>query len=206
MHQNDAERRAAIDSAFRDESAMLLRWLTAKLGNRDDAQDVLQTVYLRALTFAAENSIENAKALIFRIAAHLAVDELRRRRRHRAHHLGHEDSDAERLLNTQMSEAPSSERHVISREELRVVMKVLDKLPRKAKTAFLMNRVYGNTYSEIAESLGVSVSSVEKYITKALAALQTLRTLRNDLAAKKARYGDVRPSFDFLTFAARRHR
>lgn len=186
MTDKSADQRAAIDRAFRDESAMILRWLTAKLGDKHDAQDVLQSVYLRTLSFAAEHSIDNAKALIFRIAAHLAVDELRRRRRVQTNFHVAAGIDEEDLALSVRSDLPNSEAALIAREELDAVVKALDKLPRNVKTAFLMNRVYGDTYAEIAAELGVSVSSVEKYMIKALATLRKFQRKQSEESAEKA--------------------
>jgi RNA polymerase sigma-70 factor (ECF subfamily) len=44
----------------------------------------------------------------------------------------------------------------------------LEKLPQNARQAFILNRSKGMTYPAIAEQMGVSVSSVEKYILESL--------------------------------------
>lgn len=185
---------------------MLLRWLSGKLNNYDDAQDVLQSVYARAIAFSDANTIENAKALIFRVAARLAIDELRRRRRFIANHHIVSDEEAEDPLAGLSSNAPSIEQAMISREEYEAVMMALDTLPQKARTAFLMNRVYGFTYTEIASRLGVSVSSVEKYMIKALETLRLANPKRMSAESRRARRGEKSATYDFLSFAARRGR
>ncbi len=47
----------------------------------------------------------------------------------------------------------------------------LSELPEKSRTIFLMHRVDGLTYREIAESFEVSVKAIEKQMSKALSLL-----------------------------------
>lgn len=45
---------------------------------------------------------------------------------------------------------------------------MLDGLNGKTREAFLLSQLDGLTYSEIAHKLGVSISSVKKYVAKAV--------------------------------------
>lgn len=167
--------RRALEAAFREESALLHRWLSKRLGNADDAQDVLQSVYLRILSFGADHQIDNPKALIFRTAANLALNEMKRRNRFNVRHIepsGEDETDP--VLNVRC-EAPTVEESLLAREAIEAAAAVVDALPEKARQAFLLNRVEGKTYKEIATALGVSQSSVEKYIIRALSDLRDLQ-------------------------------
>ena len=62
----------------------------------------------------------------------------------------------------------SPEQIVSSREKLARIMRVVDALPEKCRQAFLLHRHSGLSYTQIAAEMGVSVSSVEKYILEAL--------------------------------------
>ena len=52
------------------------------------------------------------------------------------------------------------------------LQKIISSLTEKCRVVFLMNRLDDMTYSQIAESLGVSVKAVEKQMCKALAVLR----------------------------------
>ena len=52
-------------------------------------------------------------------------------------------------------------------ERMRVV---LDRLGRRTRPVFLLHRLYGLSYAQIAQNLGLSVSSIEKHFASALAA------------------------------------
>ena len=54
-------------------------------------------------------------------------------------------------------------------EELEnLINEALDKLPEQIASTFRMNRFEGKTYNEIAVEKGISVKTVEAYMTKAL--------------------------------------
>ena len=55
-----------------------------------------------------------------------------------------------------------------ARQKLDAINRAVDELPFKVKQAFLLHRQNGLSYSAIAKQMGVSVSSVEKYILQAL--------------------------------------
>jgi RNA polymerase sigma-70 factor (ECF subfamily) len=63
---------------------------------------------------------------------------------------------------------PSPEAQMILLETLAKVDALLDGLPPKVRTAFLLSRLDGLGYKEIAAQLGVSLRSVESYMAKAI--------------------------------------
>ena len=52
-----------------------------------------------------------------------------------------------------------------------MVIDALEELDERSRDAFILHRLEGMKHAQIAELYGVSVSSVEKYIIKALALL-----------------------------------
>jgi RNA polymerase sigma-70 factor (ECF subfamily) len=63
---------------------------------------------------------------------------------------------------------PSPERAVNSQEELRELESSLQALSPVCRTAFLLRRVEGFSQKEVAERLGVSVKTVEKYMAQSV--------------------------------------
>ncbi|WP_312366527.1 RNA polymerase sigma factor [Ensifer sp.] len=64
---------------------------------------------------------------------------------------------------------------VVAREELQCLEQVLARLPLRTRQAFMLNRFHQCTYDEIAHGLGVSYSTVEREIAKAIVACQSVR-------------------------------
>ena len=66
--------------------------------------------------------------------------------------------------------APSPEEQAEQLQSLARLDRLLDGLPPKARSAFLLSQLDGLTYPEIAERLGVSLSSVQQYMLRAMSA------------------------------------
>ncbi|MBS0332735.1 MAG: RNA polymerase sigma factor, partial [Proteobacteria bacterium] len=60
-----------------------------------------------------------------------------------------------------------TDRILIGRERLQAVTIALLSLPERTRTIFLLHRVDGRKYREIAKQLGISVSAVEKHMVRA---------------------------------------
>ena len=60
---------------------------------------------------------------------------------------------------------------IAARERLRIVEQAIDELPPRTREVFVLHRIEGMKYSEIARALDISVSAVEKNMARALAHL-----------------------------------
>ena len=161
------EQRRLIERAMRREEKLLVRWLTGKLGDRDTAQDVAQSVFLRVWKFAMEQTVENPRALIFKTAGNLAINEMKRRNllnTRLVERSAHSDRDPIEVI---ASSAPSPEREISTRQELQPLMDTIHQLPERPRRAFMLNRFEGKNYTEISQILGVSKSSCLLYTSDA---------------------------------------
>lgn len=150
---------------------MLVRWLAQKFGDVETARDIAQSAYLRVWRYAQTQRIDNLQALIFKTAANLAANEFRARKRIQAMRVeagGTKDNPIEQIP----SGAPSPETTALAREEIAASLRAINSLPEQARRAFVLSRFEEKTYREISTILGVSESSIEKYIIAALKALR----------------------------------
>jgi len=151
---------AGLKAVFLAQRPMLLRMLTARLQSAEDAEDVLQDLWLK-LDQMAERTINAPAPLLFRAAANLATDRriATSRRAARdvawaAHQPGPE-------------EIPGIERALLARETLAHANHLIDRMPPRMAAALRLYRVEGLGQRDIADRLGVSVSAVEKLLRKA---------------------------------------
>jgi RNA polymerase sigma-70 factor (ECF subfamily) len=79
---------------------------------------------------------------------------------------GREEIDAERVLS--------------GMEELDAAAAALLSLPERTRTIFLLRRLEGYSYRDIAGHLGISVSAVEKHLVKAIRHLAVERDKQRD--------------------------
>ncbi|MFT5804301.1 MAG: RNA polymerase sigma factor (sigma-70 family) [Candidatus Paceibacteria bacterium] len=149
--------------------AQLVRYLATNGWSYDDAHDLAQEAMLRVHKFQQSQTLDNARAYLFKTANNLAIDQIRRTHLHDKYLRSEMPADQEED-NYQF--APSPERTAAAKQELDNIYAVVDKMPTKVKRAFLLNRDRDLSYSEIAKEMGVSNSMVEKYITEALKVLR----------------------------------
>lgn len=162
--------RRLIERGLKAHDKILVSWLTKKFGDRELAEDLAQEAHLRVWQYAEHNDVVHLKPLLFKTAANLAANEFRSRGRMRASgvSVGIVDDAADIVP----SDEPSPERAAVARADAKLSLEAIRTLPERQRRAFVMSRFEDQSYADIATTLGVSVSSVEKYIMAALAVLR----------------------------------
>lgn len=151
--------------SFRALYAPLFRYLLARLPRREDAEDLAQEAFLRLLRVPRADLILHPNAYLFRIATNLLLEFRLRAKRSRVMF------DSER--------ADSAGRNMGGEDEPGITVELLadtgslqraiDSLPLKCRTALVLHRRDGLTYSQIGAKLGVSPDMVKKYLAQAVA-------------------------------------
>ena len=142
----------------------LVRYFRRRVGTLEEAEDLTQEVFLRLVRRPDAEQIDNPEAFLFRTAVNLLRDRSRRGKTFSSHMA--EISDHQDRF-----EALSPERVLEGRQSLNSALRVLEELDERTRDVFILHRLEGLKYAEIANLYGVSVSSIEKYIIKALAHL-----------------------------------
>jgi RNA polymerase sigma-70 factor (ECF subfamily) len=143
------------------------------LGDRDDALDLSQDVFLRV--FRTLSSFRGQSALrtwIYRIVVNQARNRQRWwRRRHRSEQVSLDDY----LRNFGDLEARQDilpDRLLASKETAAKIWQAMDRLPFEQRTALILREVDGLRYDEIAYSLDIAVGTVKSRLTRARQALR----------------------------------
>lgn len=142
----------------------LIAYFERRVRSREEAEDLTQEVFLRLVRRPESADLDNPEAFVFSTAVNLLRDRMRRDKTFRSH-LNETEHRQERF------EGISPERVLQDRQALQTVMQRLNQLDERTRDAFILHRLEGWKHAEIARAFGVSVSSVEKYIIKALAHL-----------------------------------
>ena len=142
----------------------LTAYFQRRVNSRNEAEDLTQEVFLRLVRRLDVESLDNPEAFLFTTAVNLLRDRFRRGQTLRSHL-------AEVSLQQPGIEELSPERVFDSRQHLAKVIEALEQLDERSRDAFILHRLEGMKHAQIAELYGVSVSSVEKYIIKALSLL-----------------------------------
>lgn len=146
---------------FLNERQRLIKRIRQVVGSASEAEDLAQETFLKL--WQRPTTDADTPGLLHRTAHNLALDHLRAqavRKRHQEHEL-HDSAD-------HAPQIPSPEKLATTVQQWQRLIAQLDTLPERAKEVFLLNRVEGETYTAIADRLGVSISTVEKDMMRAM--------------------------------------
>jgi len=150
-----------LEEFYRSERSRLERIAIRKVGHGTGA-DVVQDTFARLWGKALEQIILTP-AYLSRCVRNAAIDQLRSdRRMARLPEFITEEQYA--------APVPTPQQIVVAVDGLRHVDQVINALPERTRHIFVLNRLHDCTYDEIAATLGISYSTVEREIAKALMA------------------------------------
>ena len=159
------ELKNALDARFR---GPLMSYFLRRVKDRVEAEDLTQEVFVRLMGGGGLERIEHPDAFVFRVASNLLKDRGRRAMRWRWHDKSPLDEGLIGELAAELIEDRGPERVLLGRETLAEVLKALDELGERTRNIFILFRVENMKQREIAALYGISVSTVEKQIMKAV--------------------------------------
>jgi RNA polymerase sigma-70 factor (ECF subfamily) len=138
-----------------------LRRYFARRAGADEAEDLVQEVFLRLQARAEHDPVDNVEGYLFRVARNVLISRYR---------LKGFNSLAEREAWTDEVGGPdelSPERILIGKQEYERLVAAIFDLPPRARAAFLFHRFENMTYQAIAERMGIAKRSVKELMQRA---------------------------------------
>ena len=163
-----------LTTYFEQRDAMR-RFFQARLGPAADVDDLVQDLYLKVVGTAASTEVREPRAYLYRLASNLLMDRWRSTRRSAARDASWREVSQVSGPVEDIDDAPSAEAVVAGRDTLKALMAALARLPDKTRTIFRLHKFDGLSYAEVAQTLGVSKSTVEKHMMEALRQLSKVR-------------------------------
>ena len=161
-----------IEQLYAEYGGVLRRFIRVRSRlNKNDCDDVVQEVFERLLKVEylsekLDGRKDTVHSYLLQIANRLLIDRDRRAKvRCKDAHVSEQDT----LI---FSSLCSPERELQNQNELKQIEYALDDIKKIHKQAFLLSRLDGHSYREISDILGISISTVEKYISTALVAIR----------------------------------
>jgi RNA polymerase sigma-70 factor (ECF subfamily) len=176
---DEPENRRDFATLYRSTIAPLRRYLTRLLGNTTEAQDIAHDAYVRVYPTIEKTTTIQPEAVLYTTARRLAINRLKRRS---ISPIGTETAP----LETAASATPGVAQQVMARQEMKLLEAAIANLPEGCRTVLLLRKVELLSHREIAERLGVAISTVEKQHARALRLLRAAlpaETLRSDSAS-----------------------
>lgn len=166
-----------LELLFIENRQDLIRFVAARCGSRELAEDLMQDLWLK-LSTQAIGPVANGRAYLFRMANNLVLDDLRGR--HRAMTRDRSWIEADHIGDVLTEDRPDSslpaDEEIARRQEASVLERAIAALPPGAQRALRLHRLEERDQAEVARIMGISRSGVEKHLAVAM------KHLRNSLA------------------------
>ncbi|MBC6998081.1 RNA polymerase sigma factor [Cytophaga sp. FL35] len=146
---------------FKANSKTIYNYIYYKFGNEEKAYDAVQEAFVKLWENCGKVSPTRAKSFVYTVAKNLYLNVIKAEKVRLKY--------AEKSLKT-THETPE---FLLEEEEFgKKLQRALDDLPENQRTTFLLNRIDGKKYAEIAEMEGVSIKAIEKRMHLALKSLR----------------------------------
>lgn len=169
LKSGDRDAFSTIVTEYRES---VIRICRGYVGSKEDAEDIAQEIFIEiyrsAASFRGDSSLST---WIYRMAINRALNWVRdNRKKFRVYRSGMAEN--ERVLENSAgeNEGDAESTNADHRKALRFA---IDKLPSNQKRAFILNKYEDLSYNEIADILGISLSSVESLLFRAKRNLQS---------------------------------
>jgi len=155
-----------FEALFKSHYTMLVGYARKLLHDQEQAEDAVQQLFVNLWEKRASIEVEGSwKSYLLRSTHNSCLNQIK-----------HQKIKAEHAQQALASEVTSEQRDLLEEEEFRQKVKqAVQSLPPQCKKIFLMSRIQGKKYQQIAAELNLSVKTIENQMGKAL------KTLREDL-------------------------
>jgi RNA polymerase sigma-70 factor (ECF subfamily) len=151
----------ALAALYRDNIDRLRAYLNRLLKSEADADDVAQEAFLRLCRAPDFASFNHPRAVLFKTGYRLALNRLRQRRSNPL-------DRSEQILDEVVCSGAvtSAEEILIAGEQEAAYGRALESLPNRCREVIELRTVQELSYKEMSETLGLSVSTLEKHLAK----------------------------------------
>lgn len=165
---------SALVSLYLEKRAALVRFFTLRTSSPAEAEDIVQDVYLK-IAHLDPGAVENPAAFLYRLGTNAMLDRARTRRRGVARDGAYQEAHQAGGPGEPEAEAPDADAAIDARRRLEALLALVEEMPAQRRTVFVLHKIEGLSYAEVAARLGVSRSAVEKHMMAALRQLTANR-------------------------------
>jgi len=161
----------AFDILVRRYKDQLLNFIYRFVGNRSDAEDIVQETFLRVYKNKHYyKEIAKFSTWVYTIAGNLAKTELRRRKRHKIFSVSNFVNEERDYDIPDREHSP--EKKVDSSIQENIIQKAIGKLPTKFKEVIILRDIQGFAYEEISQILNIPLGTVKSRVNRGRLKLQ----------------------------------
>jgi RNA polymerase sigma-70 factor (ECF subfamily) len=154
-------------SDYRRLEKRIKRLLGGRQRTREDAEDLIQEALLRLHEYYQSADVRNQDAFLIRTIRNLSIDRHRRDRRHLYASETLEELEANVPL---LDSAPTAEDVCAAQQRLDQIWATLNAASPRTREIYFAHRA-GFSYAEIGAHLGITKSTIEKHVARAILVL-----------------------------------
>jgi RNA polymerase sigma-70 factor (ECF subfamily) len=156
-------------------------WLSGRKIAGLEIDDIVQETYARLITVESVTAITNVRNYMFQTAYSVMVSHIRRAKVVPFQAV----SDLDYFEAAALEFSPEDQ--VADRDELRRLASVIATLPGKIREVFILRRVHGLSQRDVAKTLGLSESTVEKHMSRSIYMLMKMISHGGNDSARASR-------------------
>ncbi len=150
------------EKIFRTHYETVTRYIYYKCGDLQQAEDIVQNVFVKLWKLCSSVSFSKVKAYLYRAANNAFINEKE-----------HEKIVLKHLKQSTISIDHESPEYLMEVEQFHEKLKnAIASLPQKEREVYLLSRVEKKTYAEIAEITEIGIKAVERRMSRALLGLR----------------------------------
>ncbi len=146
---------------FKTNSKTVFNYIYYKFGNEEKANDAVQEAFLKLWENCAKVNPDKAKSFLYTVANNLSLNVIKAEKVRLKH------------ASSSLEVSYESPEYILEQQQYQEKLDIaLNSLPENQRSTFLLNRIDGKKYAEIAEMEGISIKAVEKRMHLALKTLR----------------------------------
>lgn len=153
-----------LDEAYRSYYEPLVSFLGRRLPDTSVAADIAQTIFASLAARPPIQAVYNVRQYLFRAARNQLADYYRTQNAQTGNAALYEADP----VAANGEEAPTPEDEAIRQDKMRRLRIIIDAMPKKRRTVFLLSRFQELTETEIATRLGMKKEAVRQHVSRAM--------------------------------------
>ena len=146
---------------YKELHSSLMRFAFRYFKRPQDIEDVVQEAFVKVIEAQQDREIRHLRSYMYQTVKNLSLKKLDKSEYRLTETVGEFTEDMTALLSISLEE------QFESRQKMDLFCQTVRRLPKKCQRSYILRRVYGLSYKEIAEKMDISVKTVEHHLTKA---------------------------------------
>ena len=164
----------AFDAVYREYYPLMCRFALQLLRSPELAEEVVDDVFFALWNQRSEIDIRSLKAYLLKAVRNKSLNEMNSLAHRRRQMTGRIDTHDRLDFRSSLCDAEHPLEQLLCKETEAQFRRIVDSLPEESRRVFMMQRMEGKKYAEIAMELGISVNTVKYHMKKTIRLLSEM--------------------------------